>query len=168
MKVPSALILLAVLLLGVVSAIYLFGNQKEKLSGITSFDECLKAGYPVMESYPRQCKTADGKEFVEDTQSNSGIYGQVILSPTCPVQKAGEECTKPYQGTVIIKNYDQSQEVTSFTTNSKGEFRVSLPPGRYYLLLGGDRSFPFLKPTSVEVKANQYTKIDLNVDTGIR
>src|SRR3989344_2284690 len=100
MKVPSALILLAVLLLGVVSAIYLFGNQKEKLSGITSFDECLKAGYPVMESYPRQCKTADGKEFVEDTQSNSGIYGQVILSPTCPVQKAGEECTKPYQGTV--------------------------------------------------------------------
>ncbi len=34
-------------------------------SFITDFKECLKAGYPVMESYPRQCKTEDGNSFVE-------------------------------------------------------------------------------------------------------
>ena len=34
-------------------------------SDITSFAECENAGYPVMESYPRQC-TADGKHFVEE------------------------------------------------------------------------------------------------------
>ncbi len=33
-------------------------------SGINSFDECVAAGNPVMESYPRQCR-ADGKTFVE-------------------------------------------------------------------------------------------------------
>lgn len=167
---PLVLILLAVLLIGVISTFHVFKNKKDSsnLSGIKSFEECVKAGYPAMESYPRQCKTADGKYFVEDVQSNSGIYGQVILGPTCPVQRIGEECTKPYQGAVIIKNYDQSQEVTSFTTNSKGEFRVSLPSGSYYLLVGGGRSLPFLKATSVAVKANQYTKIELNIDTGIR
>lgn len=31
---------------------------------ITNFEECVKAGNPVMESYPRQC-AADGKTFTE-------------------------------------------------------------------------------------------------------
>ena len=33
---------------------------------VQGFDDCVKAGYPVMESYPRQCKTPDGKTFTED------------------------------------------------------------------------------------------------------
>ncbi|MGH7960514.1 MAG: hypothetical protein ACRERD_01655, partial [Candidatus Binatia bacterium] len=35
---------------------------------INSFDECAGAGNPVMESYPRQCRTPEGKTFVEDTK----------------------------------------------------------------------------------------------------
>jgi hypothetical protein len=31
---------------------------------IKGFDECVSAGYPVLESYPRQCKTPDGRTFV--------------------------------------------------------------------------------------------------------
>jgi len=34
-------------------------------SMINSFEECVAAGNPVMESYPRQCRTQDGKHFVE-------------------------------------------------------------------------------------------------------
>lgn len=33
---------------------------------IDSFQDCINAGYPVMESYPRQCRTPDDKTFVED------------------------------------------------------------------------------------------------------
>jgi len=33
---------------------------------INSFEKCVSAGYPVLESYPRQCKTPDGKTFTED------------------------------------------------------------------------------------------------------
>ncbi|MFZ5365362.1 MAG: DUF333 domain-containing protein [Patescibacteria group bacterium] len=33
---------------------------------IENFDECAAAGNPVMESYPRQCRTADGRLFVEE------------------------------------------------------------------------------------------------------
>lgn len=32
---------------------------------INSFEECIAAGYPAMESYPRQCKTPDEKSFTE-------------------------------------------------------------------------------------------------------
>ncbi len=33
---------------------------------VESFAECVAKGFPVMESYPRQCKTPDGKAFRED------------------------------------------------------------------------------------------------------
>ncbi len=32
---------------------------------VNNFDECEAAGYPIMESYPRQCTTPDGEIFVE-------------------------------------------------------------------------------------------------------
>ncbi|MBN2014761.1 MAG: DUF333 domain-containing protein [Candidatus Altiarchaeota archaeon] len=33
---------------------------------VNSFEDCVNAGYPVMESYPRQCKTPDGRTFTEE------------------------------------------------------------------------------------------------------
>ena len=35
-------------------------------STIESFEDCVAAGNPIMESYPRQCRTSDGKHFVEE------------------------------------------------------------------------------------------------------
>jgi hypothetical protein len=32
---------------------------------ITTFEQCSAAGYPVMQSYPRQCTVPGGKFFVE-------------------------------------------------------------------------------------------------------
>lgn len=31
---------------------------------INSFEDCVRAGNPVMESYPPQCRTSDGRTFV--------------------------------------------------------------------------------------------------------
>ncbi|MDD5109827.1 MAG: Gmad2 immunoglobulin-like domain-containing protein [Patescibacteria group bacterium] len=33
---------------------------------VNNFLDCANAGYPIMESYPRQCKTPDGRSFTED------------------------------------------------------------------------------------------------------
>jgi hypothetical protein len=38
---------------------------------VTSFIECEEAGYPVMESYPRQCRSADGTLFIEEIEENN-------------------------------------------------------------------------------------------------
>jgi hypothetical protein len=32
-------------------------------SQINSFEECVAAGYPIMESFPRKCMTSDGRTF---------------------------------------------------------------------------------------------------------
>ncbi|OGB74533.1 hypothetical protein A2V68_02905 [candidate division Kazan bacterium RBG_13_50_9] len=35
-------------------------------SEVYNFTDCAAAGYPVMESYPRQCRTPSGQSFTED------------------------------------------------------------------------------------------------------
>jgi len=35
---------------------------------IESFEDCVNAGLPVLESYPRQCKLPSGKTFVEEVE----------------------------------------------------------------------------------------------------
>lgn len=43
-----------------------FDSQEEVLvKSINSFEDCIAAGNPAMESYPRQCRTQDGQHFVE-------------------------------------------------------------------------------------------------------
>ncbi len=46
-------------------------------SPITNFDECVAAGYPIMESYPEQCRTADGHMFTNEPSSIPGDAGSV-------------------------------------------------------------------------------------------
>ena len=45
--------------------ITIFESLQKQSTEITNFEECLAAGNPAMESHPRQCKTVDGKHFVE-------------------------------------------------------------------------------------------------------
>ena len=40
--------------------------QKSPSIQVSSFEECKNAGYPIMESYPEQCRTPDGKTFTEN------------------------------------------------------------------------------------------------------
>ena len=42
------------------------GVFKDNPEDINSFDECTRAGYPVLESYPRQCKTENDQTFTEE------------------------------------------------------------------------------------------------------
>lgn len=73
---------------------------------ITDFEECARAGYPVGESYPRQCWTPDGRHFVEEIeQSISPASGTITISGemTC-LTKTGQgtqtmECAMGLKGT---------------------------------------------------------------------
>lgn len=42
------------------------GVETENLASITNFDQCVKAGFAIMESYPEQCRTSDGRIFVNE------------------------------------------------------------------------------------------------------
>lgn len=86
---------------------------------ITSFDECVAMGYSVLESYPAQCKTPDGKSFVQDTGNelekidlivvNNPRPNQVIKSPiTITGQARGYWF---FEASFPIKLYDENNNL---------------------------------------------------------
>jgi len=53
---------------------------------VTNFEECAAAGNPVMESYPRQCRTTDGARFVEDIGNEITKTDEIRLNNPRPNQ----------------------------------------------------------------------------------
>jgi len=59
--------LLAILAMGCTRNV---SDQKDQGQiAISSFEDCVGAGYPVMEIYPAQCKTPDGKIFIQEADT---------------------------------------------------------------------------------------------------
>ncbi|KKT96360.1 MAG: hypothetical protein UW98_C0046G0006 [Parcubacteria group bacterium GW2011_GWC2_45_15] len=60
---------------------------------ITDFAGCQAAGYPVMESYPRQCRTAAGRSFTEDIGNELEKQDLINLVFPRPNQKISSPLT---------------------------------------------------------------------------
>lgn len=72
-KKPILFILLVIIALSISGAsLYLY---LRKTPAATSFEECTKIkGSVILETYPRQCRTPDGKTFTEETETP--YYGE--------------------------------------------------------------------------------------------
>lgn len=71
MKIYKIVLFIGIFLVLLVSSFILLKKQADEPEmkydiTVTDFESCITAGNPVMESYPRQCKTADGRSFTED------------------------------------------------------------------------------------------------------
>ncbi len=63
------LVLVGTLLVACVFFFVFLHARKANISNpqsILSFEDCAQAGYPVLESHPRQCKTPDGRTYAEE------------------------------------------------------------------------------------------------------
>lgn len=59
--------LLLVVSLLVIATIFFVNYQDDKnKESISSFEECVEAGYPIAESYPEQCFVPDGPSFTKN------------------------------------------------------------------------------------------------------
>lgn len=67
-------IIIAVVVIVIIGASYMVLNQKPEVV-VTNFEECVAAGNPVMESYPRQCRH-EGATYVEDL----GVIGEPTIT----------------------------------------------------------------------------------------
>jgi Immunoglobulin-like domain of bacterial spore germination len=103
---------------------------------------------------------------------SSGINGQVVLGPTCPVEHVPPDpacAPRPYQTSIRI-----TQEATptvaykTISTDASGTFSVVLPPGAYTLTPQGGNPFPRCADSSAIVTAGAFQMLTLTCDTGIR
>lgn len=90
-------------------------EREPKSTKVTSFIECEAAGYPVMESYPRQCKGPDGQNFVEIIETSE----PPMETPETPVKMAF--FTTLAEGNGIDSTFDQEELVLPLKT-SQSEF----------------------------------------------
>jgi hypothetical protein len=98
----------------------------------------------------------------------SGIRGQALAGPRCPVETQASPCPPvPYEGTVIATDVESGEEFT-VETDSEGRFALSLEPGTYEVSIVSETSPPFAKPQTVTVEPGSFTEITVSVDTGIR
>ena len=102
------------------------------------------------------------------TPKGSGIEGQVLIGPLCPVVQQGQECPdQPYQATLTINNANGVQ-ITRFQTDEQGRFKISLVPGEYILHPESPNSLPYAGDQTLTVQTGAYTQIVVHYDSGIR
>lgn len=118
----------------------------------------------VLASAPSGISLARGRESSLD----SGLRGRVLYGPTCPVQRVGQSCTRPYQATISILREPATKTVSTVRSASDGRFTVRLPPGRYLIEPHNGRPFPRSRPQTVTVYAHRFTNVTITYDSGIR
>jgi hypothetical protein len=79
-KKTGILIIIVVLVIVVGFIIMTLQWKKNVIASIDSFEKCAQAGYPIMESYPEQCRTPDGRTFVRDISTENEATTTPITS----------------------------------------------------------------------------------------
>lgn len=71
----------------IITTLILFSGCSSSYEKINDFESCINAGFPAMESYPRQCRGPTGETFTEIINEN-----KVFCENPRP-----EICTKEYR-----------------------------------------------------------------------
>jgi hypothetical protein len=101
----------------------------------------------------------------------SGVFGQVLLGPQCPVEQEGSPCPdQPTEAEVRVMTVDGTDVIASERTDAEGRFRISVEPGTYTI-----QAFPlegetivFGKPQNLTVPEGEFVEANVSLDTGIR
>lgn len=100
--------------------------------------------------------------------TDSGVEGQALIGPMCPVVREGESCPdQPYQATITITT-SSGRKVTRFQTDEDGRFHVPLAPGDYILHPESPGAMPFAADMPFTVRPGEFTDIIVSYDSGIR
>jgi len=102
------------------------------------------------------------------TPTDSGMEGQVLIGPACPVIQAGQDCPdQPYQATLTINSLE-GKRVTQIQTDEQGQFKVPLTSGSYILHPESPNTLPFANDQIVTVESGRFTTVTISYDSGIR
>jgi hypothetical protein len=125
------------------------------------------AGVPTVSMFLVMCAALCSGQTPSGLET--GIEGVITISPANPGPiRADAPSSVPLpDATFSVEN--NNGEVASFTTDSHGHFRVSLPPGHYKVSLKGRKSsIGHFGPFETDVRAGEMTRVDWQCDSGIR
>ena len=99
------------------------------------------------------------------------LIGLVRRGPVNPVMTEGMSSTSdPAPDVKLIILTPKRKQITSIMTDAQGEYRISLPLGTYRIETTSLVGIEFTKdlPAIVNITEGQETRLDINIDTGMR
>lgn len=104
----------------------------------------------------------------EPAPAESGVEGQVLIGPMCPVVQVGQACPdQPYQATLTVNSLG-GERIAQVQTDEQGRFKIPLEPGEYILHPEAPNVMPFAPEQTFRVVADQFTQVTVQYDSGIR
>jgi hypothetical protein len=99
---------------------------------------------------------------------DSGVEGQVLIGPICPVVQEGQECPdQPYQAVFTVTSL-KGERIVQIQTGTDGKFKIPLPPGEYILHPESPNAMPFALEQPFAVEEGMFTQVVVSYDSGIR
>ncbi len=113
----SRLILIALGLAAVVAILLYISSYGAQLrtGSISNFEECAAAGYPIMESYPEQCRTPDGRTFIRDISNDTANQSEPVSNPCVVAGCSGQLCVSAEEAADIITTCEYRAEYACYT-----------------------------------------------------
>lgn len=106
---------------------------------------------------------------VHAADTGTGIEGVISVAPTHGgAIRQDEPLTNPMPNKDFVAENDQHAPVASFKTDEKGQFRLSLAPGKYRISMKEKVRFPRCGPFEVEVVAGKMTRVNWECESGLR
>lgn len=105
-----------------------------------------------------------------DPSLTSGVRGQALLGPTCPVMRIDNPCPdEPYQTKLTVLSLD-GQVVTRASSDAEGKFEIKLPAGDYILHSENPQGemLPHADDVEFTVNPDEFMEIEIHFDSGIR
>jgi hypothetical protein len=99
------------------------------------------------------------------------LVGSVTRGPLSPVARLGGP---PASVAVASARIDiataEGNPLTSVVTDSRGNFKIKLPPGKYHLTMPSLHGAMFTKdlPATLTIGPGEVKRVDIHLDTGIR
>ncbi len=108
--------------------------------------------------------TASGAQRRPD----SGIHARVLYGPTCPVERPGHSCVRPYEASFTIRRQRTDTVVARVRSAADGGFTARLPAGVYVVQPHNGKPFPRAQSQTVTVRRHHFTDVVIRFDSGIR
>lgn len=128
MKFNMVIVLVIALVAGAGLLLILSGDRSEpNVAPISNFEECKRAGYPIMEKYPEECATPDGRSFVNESQVTPGSEEPVgggnttepIVANGCAVAGcSGQLCVSADEAGDIVTTCEYRAEYACYKESS--------------------------------------------------
>ncbi len=109
-------------------------------------------------------------EFRACLEAKGVLKGKVTIGPLCPVEPCPATVLNPYTSRTIILQKSADNPLPPIALQKDGSFETEVIVGTYLFNLS-DCDFlgcRYSLPRTVNVKENETTEFNVNIDTGIR